>query len=84
MKRFGLRSYNDYNKDVLSKEDYLAVKEFVSNEDIVVRKADKSNTFVILDRSDYYAKLDSIIGDVTKFKIMSKDRTYSDKSKLNI
>ena len=83
MKRFGLRSYNDYNKDVLSKEDYLAVKEFVSNEDIVVRKADKSNTFVILDRSDYYAKLDSIIDDVTKFKMLSKDPTDALKSKLN-
>ena len=83
LKRFSYKFHKDYNKDVLTKEEYQAVEQFNSNEEIVVRKADKSNTFVILDRQDYHEKLLSLVSDETKFTKLRKDTTDSLKSKLN-
>ena len=83
LKRFSYKFHKDYNKDILTKEEYQAVKQFNSNEDIVVRKADKRNTFVILDRQDYHKKLLSLVSDETKFTKLRKDTTDLLKSKLN-
>ena len=51
------------------------VREFLDNEDIIVRKADKNNTFVIMNRSDYMEKLDLIVNDENKFRKLDKDPT---------
>ena len=73
LKRFSYKFHKDYNKDVLTKEEYQAVKQFNSNEEIIVRKADKSNTFVILDRQDFHEKLHSLVRDETIFTKLRKD-----------
>ena len=39
-----------------------------NNPNIVVKRADKANIFVILDKKDYEDKINDIIGDETKFK----------------
>ena len=41
---------------------------YVKNLDIVIRKADKSEVFVILDASEYHAKAAEILNDDSKFK----------------
>ena len=51
--------------------------------DIIVRKADKSNIFVILDRQEYRAKLDNIISDTTKFQRISRNPINSLKIEVN-
>ena len=43
-------------------------KELKEHPDIIVRKADKANIYVIMDRSEYNEKLLTIILDDTKFK----------------
>ena len=53
------------------------------NEDIIVRRADKSNIFVILDKQEYHDKLNSILNDTSKFERLTKDPTKQLTSKLN-
>ncbi|XP_076029100.1 uncharacterized protein LOC143017947 [Oratosquilla oratoria] len=51
-----------------------------NNPDIIVRRADKSSIYVILNKEDYLSKLDLILSDTTKFKKISSDPT----SKLKV
>jgi hypothetical protein len=83
LKRFGLRQRQDFTKDLISKDQYNQIKEFNANKTIIVRKADKSNTFVIMNREDYNNKINELLCDNTKFKIISKDTSDSLKSEIN-
>ena len=86
LKRFGLRSIRDYTRDVLIKEQHSLIKEFNNNENIIVRKADKSNTFVIMNKGDYnknLTDLNHLISNPNKFLKISKDPTDAVKKKLN-
>ena len=60
-----------------------AAKELRNNPDIIVRKADKSSVFVLLDRDDYLEKVDSILKDKTKFRKIRKNPVTEQKQKLN-
>lgn len=42
------------------------MKELKINPDIIIRKANKSNNFVIFDKEDYRSKLDAILSDSEK------------------
>ena len=50
---------------------------------MTIRKSDKSNSIVIMDRSDYLNKLSSIVADEQKFTRLTKDSTEALKKKLN-
>ncbi|XP_076038131.1 uncharacterized protein LOC143023488 [Oratosquilla oratoria] len=50
---------------------------------IVIRRADKSSTFVILNKEEYLSKMASILNDTTKFKRISRNPTNDIKTKLN-
>ena len=50
-----------------------AAKSLRNNEEIIVRKADKCNMFVVIDMDEYKSKLDSILSDTTKFEIVNRD-----------
>ena len=54
-----------------------------TNKDIVIRRADKSATYVVLDKEDYLSKMDNILSDTSKFKPISKDPTEKIKKKVN-
>ena len=60
-----------------------AAQELRDDPDIIIRKADKSAIYVILDRDDYYRKIDCILQDRTKFVPISRDPTAELKKKLN-
>jgi hypothetical protein len=51
----------------------LAAKQLRDNEQIVIRKADKSNIFVILDKTEYISKINQIVSDESKFQRVSRD-----------
>ncbi|XP_076030850.1 uncharacterized protein LOC143019032 [Oratosquilla oratoria] len=51
--------------------------------DIIVRRADKSSIYVILNKEDYLSKLNLILSDTTKFKKISNDPTSKLKVKVN-
>ena len=53
LKRYGLKTSKDFSKDLITKEQYKKIKEFIIRDDIIFRKADKSNTFVIMNKHVY-------------------------------
>lgn len=56
----------------LSKEQFSALKKLRQNKNIVILKPDKGNGVVILDRSDYVAKISVILNDTSKFLPLPK------------
>ena len=50
-----------------------AADELRDNDSIVIRRADKSQTFVILNASDYHQKTEDILNDQTKFQKITKN-----------
>ena len=42
---------------------------------ISIKKADKTNIFVVLNKTDYHSKLQNILDDHTKFKKLNKNPT---------
>ena len=83
MKKYGLNKVKDFNKEILTKEDYDTLKKLRNNDNIIIRKADKSNTFVILDKLDYQKKLNEMLSDENKFKRINKDPTDNIKKQIN-
>ena len=60
-----------------------AAKALKSNEQLIIRKADKSSIYVLMDKSEYLEKLDNILADTTKFQKISKDPTTHLKQEAN-
>ena len=72
-------SYKDTGKTLeknLPKEEFDALKILLKNKDIIVQKADKGNTVVILNRKDYVCKMKNI-NDKSKFQ-----KVYTDHDKI--
>jgi len=84
LERFGLRKNRNFHSDLLSSDQYRKVKEFSSNESIVIRKADKSNVFVILERDYYDNEISNFLSDHTKFKKIDRDPTDDLKREINM
>ena len=57
----------------LSKDLIQAVKSLKNHSDILVRRADKYNIFVVLNKTDYANKLDAILHDTNKFTKVSRN-----------
>ena len=71
------------HSSLLTPELRQAAKELKNNQDIVIRKADKSNVFVVLDKQDYRHKLNEIITDTSKFERITADPTERLQRKVN-
>ena len=82
LKRFGLRKPQDFSKNLLDKDQFQLVKDFTRNPDVITRKADKSNLFVIMNKQNYVEKIDHILSDQDKFVKSNKDPTPQLKKKL--
>ena len=73
-------SYKDTSKTFeknLPKAEFDALKILLKNKDIIVQKADKGNTVVILNRKDYVCKMKNILNDSSKFH-----KVYIDHDKI--
>lgn len=73
----------DSHSTLLTPELRQAAKELKNHPDIIIRKADKSNVLVVLDKQEYKNKLDSILSDTTKFTKIKRDTTKSLKTDVN-
>ena len=73
---------NNHSK-LLTKKQREACKNLKNNNDIIIRKADKSNIYVILDKATYKSKLDEILSDHSKFEMLPEDPSTALKNKLN-
>ena len=60
-----------------------AAKELRNNSDLIIRRADKSSVFVLLDRSDYISKVNVILKDTTKFEKLTRNPIEKQKKDLN-
>ena len=67
----------------LTKELRLAAKNLRDNNNIVIRRADKSNIYVTMKKTDYIDKIENILSDSSKFVKISKDPTESVKQQAN-
>ena len=72
VKDLGLSSLRYYNKhdhslDNLTKEEYKSFLKLSENEDIIIQRADKGNTVVILDRVTYITKIEELLSNTEKF-----------------
>ena len=73
-------SYKDTGKTLeknLPKEKFDALKILLKNKDIIVQKADKGNTVVILNREDCVCKIKNILNENSKFQ-----KVYIDHDKI--
>ena len=68
---------------LLTRELREAAEQLRSNNDIVIRKADKANIFVILYKTDYFAKFNSLLNDVSKFQRITRDPNEELQKKTN-
>ena len=79
----GTKHRNTKTKTIITPELRTAATNLKNNEDISIRKADKSATYVILNREDYLSKIDTILADETKFKIVHKNPINDVKRRVN-
>ena len=79
----GSRHPSNSNSEILTPELRAAAKSLHENQDIVIRRADKSNIFVILNRTDYIKKIDYILKDGSKFQKITKNPCDAIKTKIN-
>ena len=69
---FAMKGNRDCNKDVLITEQRKDLEELGKDDTIIVRKADKSNVFVIMDGEKYCQQVNELIADEAKFEKKSR------------
>ena len=67
-----LSSYESFSSDQspsenLTASEFKALRHLSKNKNIVIQKADKGNTIVILDKISYMSAIEEILNDHTKF-----------------
>ena len=67
-----LSSYESFSSDQspsenLTASEFKALRHLSKNKNIVIQKADKGNTIVILDKISYISAIEEILNDHTKF-----------------
>ena len=68
---------------IISRRLREAAKQLREDDRIVIRRADKSSVFVIMDRHDYIDKINALLEDESKFERIKKDPTNQVKAKVN-
>ena len=71
------------NKNPLFQHQRTLIKEFNCDRSIVVRKADKNNVFVVLNRERYTSGIAEILSDDTKFIKIDAVPTETIKKEIN-
>ena len=61
-------NYNFWSELNISKEDFLALKGLSSNKVIILQKADKGNSVVLVNKVDYTKRMEELLSDASKFK----------------
>ena len=56
------------------KGEQFALSTLIKNKDLVIKKADKDNTVVFLNKKDYNLKMKKIISGTAKFHKLSIDQ----------
>ncbi|XP_057293867.1 uncharacterized protein LOC130622418 [Hydractinia symbiolongicarpus] len=71
LKDTAFSSYYSYNsnpeKPSLPANEFKALQDLMNRDDIVIQKADKGNTVVLLNKDSYIVAVESLLDDDTKF-----------------
>ena len=70
-------------RSLLSREHLTALKALQQNQDVVILRPDKGDGVVVLNRSDYVAKMELILSDSSKFSPLESDNTDVIEKKVN-
>ena len=63
-------NYNFWNELNISREEFLALKSLSSNKDIILQKADKGNSVVLVNKADYTKRMKELLADVSLKKLL--------------
>ena len=79
----GTKHRNPRHNSILTRSLKEAAKNLKNNNDIVIRKADKSSVYVIMNKSEYLSKVNDLLKDTSKFKHISSNPTEDLKKNTN-
>ena len=74
---FGLYKKKDHRFESLSEEEYEALINLQSNKNIIIQKADKGNSVVVIDRLLYVNEMEKLLSDrsnIAKIKFNPKHK----------
>ena len=66
------RNRGKYGTQIVVKKLKQAAQELRQNENIIIRRGDKSSVYVIMDKEDYFNKMDNILNNTSKFQKLMK------------
>ena len=67
----------------LTKDEQQALKRLKNDNDIVILPADKGRVTVVMDKTDYFDKMDALVNDKQTYEELKRDPTPSLQRKLN-
>ena len=67
----------------LTKDERQALKRLKTDENIVILSADKGRVTVVMDKTDYYDKMDALVNDKQTYQVLKRDPTPALQCKLN-
>ena len=75
LKDIALSSYRNYSPPnfLLTRDDYAVLKKLKDDESIHIMKPDKGNGVVIVNKTEYFEKMEQILNESSKFDKVSSD-----------
>ena len=67
---FSFREYSSSPQQNLSKEELVPLLSLSKNKDIVIQKSDQGNSFVIVDKEVYSKRMEDLLSDQRKLKML--------------
>ncbi|KAL9969279.1 hypothetical protein ACROYT_G021476 [Oculina patagonica] len=67
----------------LTKDEQQALKRLKTDDNIVILPADKGRVTVVMDKTDYYDKMDALVNDKQIYEVLKRDPTPALQRKLN-
>ena len=67
---FSFREYSSSPQQNLSKEELAPLLSLSKNKDTVIQKSDQGNSFVIVDKEVYSKRMEDLLSDQRKLKML--------------
>ena len=67
----------------LTKDEQQALKRLKNDNNIVILPADKGRVTVVMDKTDYFDKMDALVNDIQTYEELKRDPTTALQRKLN-
>ena len=79
----GTKLRGDSKSRIVTQRLRKAAEELRNNPGLIIRRADKSSIFVLLDRVDYLSKVSTVLRDTSKFQRLTRNPVEKQKKDLN-